>query len=56
LRIRFIASRFVVGLMFARGGFYGNLARSLRKRSASDLMVLGGWVEIICGFLVAFGR
>ena len=48
--------RFVVGLMFACHGLdkiFGTF--SAKSETLPTLMVLGGWVEIICGFLVAFG-
>src|SRR5256714_15375697 len=48
--------RFFVGLVFAChvldkifGPFPG------KTEALPPLMMLGGWVEIICGFLVAFG-
>jgi putative oxidoreductase len=48
--------RFVVGLMFACHGLdkiFGTF--TAKSETLPTLMVLGGWVEIICGFLVAFG-
>src|SRR5437763_14639827 len=47
--------RFIVGLMFACHGLdtiFGTLAG--KTEALPLLMMLGGWVEIICGFLVAF--
>ena len=48
--------RFVVGLMFACHGLdkiFG--AFTPKSEALPTLMVVGGWVEIVCGFLVAFG-
>src|SRR5256714_10821194 len=48
--------RFIVGLMFACHGLdkiFGTFAG--KTEALPPLMMLGGWVEIICGFLVAFG-
>src|SRR5262245_16729441 len=48
--------RFVVGLMFACHGLdkiFG--AFTPKSEALPTLMVVGGWVEIVCGFLIAFG-
>ena len=48
--------RFVVGLMFACHGLdkiFGIFAG--KTEALPPLMMAGGWIEIICGFLVAFG-
>jgi len=48
--------RFVVGLMFACHGLdkiFG--AFTSKSEALPTLVVVGGWVEITCGFLVAFG-
>jgi putative oxidoreductase len=48
--------RFVVGLMFACHGLdkiFG--AFTPKEEALPTLMVVGGWVEIVCGFLIAFG-
>ena len=48
--------RFVVGLMFACHGLdkiFGTFTP--RAEALPTLMLVGGWVEIVCGFLVAFG-
>src|ERR1700730_11214062 len=48
--------RFVVGLMFACHGLDKIFGTFIAKsETLPTLMMLGGWVEIICGFLVAFG-
>ena len=48
--------RFVVGLMFACHGLDKIFGAFTPKGEAlPTLMLLGGWVEIVCGFLVAFG-
>jgi putative oxidoreductase len=48
--------RLVVGLMFACHGLDKIFGTFTPKAEAlPTLMVVGGWVEIICGFLVAFG-
>src|SRR5258708_39531859 len=48
--------RFVVGLMFACHGLDKIFGTFTQKGEAlPTLMLLGGWVEIVCGFLVAFG-
>jgi putative oxidoreductase len=48
--------RFVVGLMFACHGLDKIFGVFTSKGEAlPTLMLLGGWVEIVCGFLVAFG-
>jgi putative oxidoreductase len=48
--------RFVVGLMFACHGLDKIFGTFTPKAEAlPTLMVVGGWVEIVCGFLVAFG-
>ena len=48
--------RFVVGLMFACHGLDKIFGTFTQKGEAlPPLMVVGGWVEIVCGFLVAFG-
>jgi putative oxidoreductase len=47
--------RFIVGLMFACHGLdkiFGTFAG--KTEALPPLMMIGGWVEIICGFLVAF--
>ena len=48
--------RLVVGLMFACHGLdkiFGTF--SPKAEALPTLMVVGGWVEIVCGILVAFG-
>ena len=48
--------RFIVGLMFACHGLdkiFGTFAG--KTEALPPLMLVGGWIEIICGFLVAFG-
>src|SRR4030095_4194036 len=48
--------RLVVGLMFACHGLdkiFGTF--SAKAEALPTLMVVGGWLEIVCGFLVAFG-
>ena len=48
--------RLVVGLMFACHGLdkiFGTF--SPKGEALPPLMAFGGWVEIVCGFLVAFG-
>ena len=48
--------RLVVGLMFACHGLdkiFGTF--SPKAEALPPLMVVGGWVEIVCGILVAFG-
>ena len=48
--------RLVVGLMFACHGLdkiFGTFTPTVE--ALPTLMVVGGWVEIVCGFLVAFG-
>jgi len=48
--------RLVVGLMFACHGLDKIFGTFTPKAEAlPTLMVVGGWVEIVCGFLVAFG-
>jgi putative oxidoreductase len=48
--------RLVVGLMFACHGLDKIFGAFTPKTEAlSTLMVVGGWVEIVCGFLIAFG-
>jgi putative oxidoreductase len=48
--------RFVVGLMFACHGLDKIFGTFTPKAEAlPTLMLVGGWVEIVCGFLVAFG-
>jgi putative oxidoreductase len=48
--------RLVVGLMFACHGLDKIFGTFTPKAEAlPTLMVVGGWLEIICGFLVAFG-
>src|SRR2546430_13944007 len=48
--------RFIVGLLFACPGLDKICGPFAAKTEAlPPLMMLGGWVEIICGFLVAFG-
>jgi putative oxidoreductase len=48
--------RFVVGLMFACHGLDKIFGIFTGKAEAlPPLMVAGGWIEIICGFLVALG-
>src|SRR5258705_3334430 len=48
--------RLVVGLMFACHGLDKIFGAFTPKGEAlPTLMLLGGWVEIVCGFLVAFG-
>jgi putative oxidoreductase len=48
--------RFVVGLMFACHGLDKIFGTFTPKAEAlPTLMVVGGWLEIVCGFLVAFG-
>ena len=48
--------RLVVGLMFACHGLdkiFGTFTP--KAEGLPTLMVVGGWVEIVCGFLVALG-
>src|ERR1700682_415959 len=48
--------RLVVGLMFACHGLdkiFGTF--SPQAEALPPLMAAGGWLEIVCGFLVAFG-
>jgi putative oxidoreductase len=48
--------RLVVGLMFACHGLdkiFGTF--NPKAEALPPLMVFGGWVEIVCGFLIAFG-
>jgi putative oxidoreductase len=48
--------RLVVGLMFACHGLdkiFGTF--SAKAEALPTLMLVGGWLEIVCGFLVAFG-
>src|ERR1700704_4367453 len=48
--------RFIVGLMFACHGLdkiFGIFAG--KTEALPPLMMVGGWVEITCGFLVALG-
>ena len=48
--------RLVVGLMFACHGLDKIFGTFTPKTEAlPTLMLVGGWVEIVCGFLVAFG-
>jgi putative oxidoreductase len=48
--------RLVVGLMFACHGLDKIFGAFHPKAEAlPPLMVVGGWVEIVCGFLIAFG-
>mgnify|MGYP003296864916 FL=1 len=48
--------RLVVGLMFACHGLDKIFGTFTSKGEAlPTLMMVGGWVEIVCGFLVAFG-
>ena len=47
--------RLVVGLMFACHGLDKIFGMFTPKEALPPLMAAGGWVEIICGFLVAFG-
>src|SRR5262249_60294248 len=48
--------RLVVGLMFACHGLDKIFGAFTQKAEAlPTLMVVGGWVEIVCGFLIAFG-
>ena len=48
--------RLVVGLMFACHGLDKIFGTFTSKGEAlPTLMVVGGWVEIVCGFLIAFG-
>jgi putative oxidoreductase len=48
--------RFIVGLMFACHGLdkiFGTFAGKVE--ALPPLMVFGGWLEIVCGFLIALG-
>src|ERR1700694_889110 len=48
--------RLAVGLMFACHGLDKIFGTFTPKAEAlPTLLVVGGWVEIVCGFLVAFG-
>jgi len=47
--------RLVVGLMFACHGLDKIFGTFTPKEALPPLMAVGGWVEIACGFLVAFG-
>jgi putative oxidoreductase len=45
----------VVGLMFACHGLDKIFGTFTPKEALPPLMAFGGWVEIVCGFLVALG-
>jgi putative oxidoreductase len=47
--------RLVVGLMFTCHGLDKIFGTFSPKEALPPLMLVGGWLEIICGFLVAFG-
>ena len=47
--------RLVVGLMFACHGLDKIFGTFTSKEALPPLMAVGGWLEIVCGFLVAFG-
>jgi len=48
--------RLVVGLMFACHGLDKIFGAFTPKAEAlPTLMTVGGWLEIVCGFLIAFG-
>ena len=48
--------RLVVGLMFACHGLDKIFGTFTPKAEAlPTLMTVGGWLEIVCGFLIAFG-
>src|SRR5581483_1364688 len=47
--------RLVVGLMFACHGLDKIFGVFGGKPAEGQLMVVGGWIEISCGFLVALG-
>ncbi|MEY2543371.1 MAG: putative oxidoreductase [Verrucomicrobiota bacterium] len=47
--------RLVVGLMFACHGLDKIFGTFTPKEALPPLMAAGGWLEIICGILVAFG-
>ena len=47
--------RLVVGLMFACHGLDKIFGTFTPKEALPPLMAVGGWMEIVCGFLVAFG-
>jgi putative oxidoreductase len=47
--------RLVVGLMFACHGLDKIFGTFTPKEALPPLMAVGGWLEIGCGFLVAFG-
>jgi putative oxidoreductase len=47
--------RLVVGLMFACHGLDKIFGTFTPKEALPPLMAVGGWLEIVCGFLVAFG-
>lgn len=51
----FCIMRLVVGLMFACHGLDKIFGTFGGQRVEVPLMVVGGWVEIVCGLLVAFG-
>jgi putative oxidoreductase len=47
--------RFIVGLMFACHGLDHVFGKFGGTPAAGGLLLIGGWIEIIAGFLVAFG-
>jgi putative oxidoreductase len=47
--------RLVVGLMFACHGLDKIFGTFGGEKAQASLMVAGGWIEIVCGFLVAVG-
>jgi putative oxidoreductase len=47
--------RLVVGIMFACHGLDKIFVTFGGKPAEGQLMVIGGWIEIVCGFLVALG-
>jgi putative oxidoreductase len=47
--------RLIAGLMFACHGLDKIFGTFGGKIAAAPLMQAGGWIEIVCGFLIAFG-
>jgi putative oxidoreductase len=47
--------RLVVGLMFACHGLDKIFGTFGGEKAQETMMVAGGWIEIVCGFLVAVG-
>jgi len=51
----FCLLRLVVGLLFACHGADKIFGMFSGKIAAAPLMQIGGWIEIVCGFLIALG-